>query len=286
MTLATRHKTALARLAVEPVIAARRLAGRGPELETTRRGIRWHLDLREGIDFAIWLLGAFEPGTRRAYTRMIEPGDVVVDIGANVGAHTLQFATLVGDAGRVIAFEPTAFAFRKLEANLALNPDLAQRVTAVQAALVGAPGESLPAQLYSSWPLGSSGDLHPKHRGEARGTEGARAATLDELLREAAVERVDLLKIDVDGHECDVLRGAGETLRAHSPPILLELAPYIFEDAGSSVGELTGLIDEAGYALFEFRDSRALPSDPERLAGLVPDGGSINAVARRTAHAG
>jgi FkbM family methyltransferase len=281
VTLATRHKTALARLAVEPVIAARRLAGRGPELEATRRGIRWRLDLREGIDFAIWLLGAFEPGTRRTYSRMIGSGDVVVDVGANIGAHTLQFAKLVGGGGRVIALEPTKFAFAKLETNLRLNPGLAARVTAEQAALVSAPGASLPVELYASWPLGSGDQLHPKHRGKALSTEGARAATLDELLHDAGVDRVDLLKIDVDGHECEVLRGAGATLAEHGPPILLEIAPYIFEDAGSSVGELVDLLADAGYSLFTLGGSRPLPSNPQELSAQIPDGGSINAVAER-----
>lgn len=261
------------------MLTARRLAGRGPELETTRRGIRWHLDLREGIDFAIWLLGSFEPSARRAYSNMIEPGDVVVDIGANVGAHTLQFARLVGSDGRVIAIEPTAFGFEKLNANLALNPDLTGRVIAEQAALVATPEAALPARLYAGWPLAGKGDLHPKHRGRVESTEGARASTLDDLLADAEVSRIDLIKLDVDGHECDVLRGASATLTDHGPPILLEIAPYIFADAGSSVRELVEVLAASGYRLFELGGSRALPSNPAELAAQVPDGGSFNALA-------
>ena len=278
--LATRHKTALARLAAAPVVAARRLAGRGPELEVSRRGIRWRLDLREGIDFAIWLLGSFEPSTRRACERLVEPGETVVDIGANVGAHTLQLARLVGDRGRVIAVEPTGFAFGRLEENLALNPGLATRATAVQAALIGRRAAEMPTELYASWPLRGGADLHPAHRGRAHGTEGARAVTLDELVGELGVDRVELVKLDVDGYECEVLHGGQATLREHGPPIVLELAPYALAEAGASLGELCGLLSDADYELCRLDGSRPLPMAPARLAELIPAGGSINALAR------
>ena len=93
----------------------RRLVGGGPELVTSRQGLTWQLDLREGIDLSIYLLGRFEPSTVRCYTRLVNPGDVVLDVGANIGAHTLPLARLVGEAGRVIAFELTRYAFLKLQ---------------------------------------------------------------------------------------------------------------------------------------------------------------------------
>ena len=73
---------------------ARRLVGRDMRTVCDRRGVRWALDLDEGIDLSIYLLGAYEPRTLHAYTRHIRPGAVVFDIGANIGAHTLHFARL------------------------------------------------------------------------------------------------------------------------------------------------------------------------------------------------
>ena len=106
-------------------MAVRRMVGRGPLVETTRGGVRWNLDLGEGIDFAIWLRGCFEPSTLHALQRLVRPGATVLDIGANVGAHTLHLAAAVGSTGRVLAFEPVAESFRKLRTNVAANPSLA-----------------------------------------------------------------------------------------------------------------------------------------------------------------
>ena len=112
--LSTRRKITLARWAYQCVHAARALFTRDDHTIVVRGDIVWDLDLGEGIDFAIYLLGAFERSSIRAYSRLIKPGAVVIDVGANIGAHTLPFAHLVGPAGHVLAFEPTTYAFNRL----------------------------------------------------------------------------------------------------------------------------------------------------------------------------
>src|SRR2546423_1295891 len=120
--LKTSHKILIARLLNWIVTGARKLVGLGPQVTVIRQGVKWTLDLNEGIDFSIWLLGGFEPQTLRQYEKLVKPGSTVIDIGANVGAHTLPFARLVGKSGRVVAFEPTKWAIGKLKRNLELNP--------------------------------------------------------------------------------------------------------------------------------------------------------------------
>src|ERR1700751_5151651 len=119
--LTTKTKVSLARLAHSCISAGRKLAGKGDSTIVERNGIRYHLDLNEGIDFSIYLLGAFEPGTQKTLQKLAKPGDVVFDIGANIGAHPLTIAQSVGRSGKVYAFEPADFAFAKLQRNLALN---------------------------------------------------------------------------------------------------------------------------------------------------------------------
>jgi len=97
----TKTKVLIAKMLSSAILAVR--GGRDRSVEATRRGIRYRLDLKEGIDLAIYL-GVYENSTVRAYRKLIRRGDWVLDIGANIGAHTLQFADLVGDGGRVIAF--------------------------------------------------------------------------------------------------------------------------------------------------------------------------------------
>jgi hypothetical protein len=98
-------------------------ARRNPIVLCRRGGTRWKLDLREGIDFSILLLGVFEQSVVAAYRRLIPPGSVVIDIGANIGAHTLRLAGCVGAAGRVVAVEATRYAFERLaeQVKLTLN---------------------------------------------------------------------------------------------------------------------------------------------------------------------
>jgi tRNA G37 N-methylase Trm5 len=125
--LTTKTKISLAGVAYSVVSSGRRLFGKTDSVLVERGGVRYDLDLREGIDFSIYLLGAFEPETRRALKGAVKPDYVVFDVGANVGAHTLTLARCVGKSGKVYAFEPSDFAFAKLRRNLSLNPELEAR---------------------------------------------------------------------------------------------------------------------------------------------------------------
>ena len=111
--LNTRQKIAIAGLISGIVRTTRTLVGKA-DVGVFRRGdIVWELDLSEGIDFAIYLRGGFEPETLREYRRIVRAGFVALDIGANIGSHTLPLAQLVGPSGRVYSFEPTDYAFAK-----------------------------------------------------------------------------------------------------------------------------------------------------------------------------
>lgn len=277
--LTTKTKIALARFAQRPVMWGRRLRGAGATATVRRRGITWALDLNEGIDFSIYLLGAFEPETVRAYEAIVRPGMTVLDIGANVGAHTLHFARLVGDEGRVIAVEPTDWAIAKLQANLALNPELERRVTPVQAFLVDRADRAVAAEVPASWPLDGR-DVHPRLRGRAMAAAGAVATTLDDWLATAKIARVDFMKMDVDGHECGVLAGAAGMLSRDRPTILMELSPYILEERGGSLDGVLNPLEAVGYRLFALGDGAPLPQDRAALARAIPVGAGINAIAR------
>jgi hypothetical protein len=95
--LSTREKIAIARVLNLAIVGARRVAGRTPHVSVRRRQVRWVLDLNEGIDLAIYL-GLYQRVPRRA-VRWIAPGALVLDIGANIGAHSLPLAHAVGPDG-------------------------------------------------------------------------------------------------------------------------------------------------------------------------------------------
>ena len=278
--LTTRQKIALARAVQTPVVAARNLATLGPVTTVRRRGVNWTLDLREGIDFSIWLLGAFELATMRAYKRIVRPGDIVLDIGANIGAHVLHLARAVGAKGKVWAIGPTDYAIGKLRANIALNPALATRIACCQLMLVEQADRYQVRPLHSSWPLTGEAGLHERHGGRLMSAENARAVTLDSFILEFGIERVDFIKLDIDGYECGMLRGARETLKTLRPVILLELSPHQLDESGGSLEELIDLLGTAGYTLQNLASRAPLPMSGSELRSLIPHGAGHNAMAR------
>jgi FkbM family methyltransferase len=279
MILSTRAKIALARSAQRVVMAGLRLGGKGPVIVARRGGVNWRLDLREGIDFAICVLGAFEPGTVAAYRRMIKPGATVLDIGANIGAHTLPLARTVGPSGRVVAVEPTRYAFERLTDQLSLNPDLAPRVTTRQAMLMASQSTELVDAIPSSWPLSTPEGAHEHHLGVSKSTAGAAVTTADALVAELKLASVDFIKLDVDGYELEVLRGARGILNDHGPTILFEHSPYTLAEKGYEPNDMIALLRDAGYRFSDlhgraFGDGKDVPE--------VPVGAGINVIAARS----
>jgi FkbM family methyltransferase len=275
--LSTKQKILIARSAAGLVRMVRGVLGAGNNADVRRDGLNWRLDLSEGIDFAIYLLGAFERNTQKQYGQILKAGDVALDIGANIGAHTLPIARCVGPAGQVHAFEPTVYAFAKLEANIARNPALGERITAGQTLLSDGSEKAPPAAIASSWPLDGGSGGHPLHGGHEKPTAGAEAQTLDSYVAEAGLERVDFIKLDVDGNECQVLRGGLETLRRFHPPIILELAPYVFSSGENSFAAFIELLRSAGYILVRSPGGAALALDATALSNAIPEGASVNA---------
>ncbi|MBR1120221.1 FkbM family methyltransferase [Bradyrhizobium lablabi] len=276
----TSHKIGAARLIYHVAHAGRSLLGRTDRETVVRDGITYDLDLSQGIDFAIYLANVYERQTRAALRRLVSPGSLVLDIGANIGAHTLPLARQVGPKGRVLAFEPTDFAFRKLSRNLELNPDLASRVTAHHCFLTATDSDQVPAAIYSSWPLEHQAGLHAKHLGREMRTEAAKARSVDSVLAELGGRPVQLVKLDVDGFECDVLRGARNMLSTMRPVFVMEIAPYVLVERGASLDEMLSFFVPNGYKFYDERTEQPLPSTAPELLRMIGDGAGINAIAR------
>jgi FkbM family methyltransferase len=276
----TTHKIAVARAIHHAIHAGRLLLGQSDRTVVARDGITYDLDLAQGIDFAIFLGNIYERQTKSALRKLVSPGSLVLDIGANIGAHTLHLAQLVGPGGRVMAFEPTDFAFRKLGRNLELNPSLAARVDAHHCFLAASDGANVPEAIYSSWPLAKQSGLHAKHLGREMLTEQAQSRSLDSVLNENGDRKVHLVKLDVDGFECDVLAGATAMLREVRPVFVMELAPYVLEERGASLDQLLSYFLPNGYVFYHEQTQKPLPSSARELQRMIAIGAGINAIAR------
>jgi len=150
--------------------------------------------------------------------RILSPGMTFVDAGACYGLYTLAASKIVGESGRVIAFEPAIRAFRVLQKNVALN-SLAN-VLVFPMALTANPGKAL---LYHHPNVGC--DSLGRDHSFTETAEEIATESLDNVLRKISVGHVDVIKMDVQGAEELVLRGAMEILTSSHPAIIFEVYP-------------------------------------------------------------
>ncbi len=254
--------------------------GRNDIVEVVRSNLRWELDIREGIDLSIYIFGSFERSTVKTYRELLKPGHVVLDIGANIGAHTLIMADIVGPNGSVIAFEPTDYAYHKLIKNIELNSKLKNNINPQQIMLTNDNESIVDELIYSSWPVdGNKNKLHPIHKGEYKTTSSAIACTLDSFLKSINVNKVDFVKIDVDGYEYDIFCGAEHILSSMKPILCFELAPHVIKERGKSVEMLINKITSYGYQLYRESNYKKLPNNVNILKNFVDEESSINIIA-------
>jgi FkbM family methyltransferase len=211
-----------------------------PNQIVTRSGIKYSVDLRQVVDFGTFL-GGWEKNTLDFLRKTLKQGDVVVEVGANVGAHTLYIAKLIGPMGHVYAFEPTSFALNKLQKNISLNPDLAN--ITVRSDLVTDNDKSVPnMSINSSWTL--SGERSPSI------IRDFSVISIDSFVRENNINRLDLVKIDVDGYDFKVLRGASDAISNLRPIIFCELCEYTLRAQGDSIKDIFTMIESLGYSAY------------------------------------
>src|SRR5947209_14126827 len=186
---------------------------------TILHGVGKGLRFNPGRANAGFLFGTSELAVQYALSVLAKPGMVMYDIGANVGFLTVITARLVGQQGRVIAFEPLSTNFVQIQHNAVLNGFT--QVTARCEALSSTDGKAtLQVSADPTWcKLVGVGSTVAQKVGEIEVT----VSRLDTVLHEADLPLPDLIKIDVEGAEVDVLDGAAETLHKSRPILLIEL---------------------------------------------------------------
>ena len=232
---------------------------RGEEVIRNIEGITYELNLDEGIDGSLYFDGYYERSTTRFLTAFVNDGMTVFEVGANVGSHTLLMGRLVG-SGRVYAFEPTTYAFRKLHRNLELNTFV--NVCAERIALSDQPGERLICGLTDRSNLPFKASWRRRGKPATENTKDViRFDTLDNYVAHHKVARIDLLKIDVDGYEARVIRGGLATLRRDHPLLCIELAQSTLDRLGDDLQALLRTLREAGYAVYHLDSLKELSDD-------------------------
>jgi FkbM family methyltransferase len=179
-----------------------------------------------------------EAGPIRMLRPWVRPQTFVIDVGANIGFFTRRFATWVSGGGKVIAVEPEAVNYTRLQHAIAAA-GLTDVVETIQAAVAERTGEGIL-------------EINPGHPGDHRlGTRGVPVAmtTIDDLLAARGWPEVSLIKIDVQGAEARVLAGARQTLERSRPALFLEVDDQNLRRYGSSAGELLTSATAQGYTI-------------------------------------
>src|SRR4029079_4118627 len=236
-----------------------------PRVRARRRGLRLDLDLRDNLQRTLYFTGTYEPGLLALIESELRPGDVMVDVRAHVGVHALTAARplrelgrggrvggpgvppprrvrALGGGGRVVAFEPTEDSSAAVRA-AAVRNDLPVEV--VRAALGEAEGtiELRGDPRYGTFDAGVRSQF-----GDGEVIATAPLLTFDGWAAGAGLDRLDLVKIDIEGAEILALRGMRETLRRLRPRVLtIEVKDVVMARGPGDEAALHALLAGCGY---------------------------------------
>jgi FkbM family methyltransferase len=190
----------------------------------------------------------FEYNERLLTSRLLRPGDIYVDIGANIGLFTLLAADRVGTAGKVFAFEPVSRTYRRLVENIGLNGF--RHVFPRRLAISDSSGELIITASGGGFDAWSS--FGRPYMGEEETREAVPSTSWDDFAAEQdLIGKVTMMKLDVEGWESRVVLGARTTLsRDDAPTLYVEFTEQAAVNAGSSCRELHQILISCGYELF------------------------------------
>lgn len=224
-----------------------------------------------GLGLMLRTHGNYESILTRFLQDNIHPGDIVVDVGANVGYFTKLMTKLVGKRGEVIGFEPSEINWKYLKKNVSRNPNLMIEKIALS---------------------DKEGELHFAEDSANPGENGLRAkgktvvptTTLTSWVKAHKMNRVNLIKIDVEGAEVMVLQGAKDFLRKQKKLIVaIECNPGALSELGFTTSDLIKSLKACGLTIIEVIDERMKATStytPKQLEVMLSQSAYVTLVAR------
>ena len=201
-------------------------------------------DTRSFLEWWVYAYGGYATGSMQLLRRLVHPGSVVLDVGANIGLFTLPLARAAGETGVVHAFEPHPRLRARLVGNVALN---SLRNVTVSGLALGS--RRCQATLWGSTTANQGrGSLQPGPGLDEEFT--CQVDTLDWYVEAAALPRIDVIKIDTEGAELSVLVGGGAALQTFKPVLYLEAAPELLAKFGATEGDVADFLRGLGYQLW------------------------------------
>lgn len=232
------------------------------------------------VSRVVYLTGLYEPNEFLWLDGFLKPGMAAIDVGANQGLYTLFIAHRIGPAGRVLALEPSRRELTRLAGHVRLNR--LRNVTCLPVAAGAAPGEGTlrVAAEYNAGHNTLGAFAYPTT--EALRTETVAVETIDSVCARQQVDRVDFMKLDIEGAEFAALQGARKIIDDHRPAMLVELTDDALAHQGATRHDVVSFLVERGYAILAFDDGtltwrpaaesvrHAAPHTSENVIALPP----------------
>lgn len=228
-----------------------------------------------GAGASIYYQGSSEPEVARTIQKLLEPGMVFIDVGAHIGEYSLLASPLVGSLGSVHAFEPNPHVCKFLEMNIRTNK--LKNVKLYQLAVSEKKG-STTFQVYDEPSIGSISKLNDPHTNKTKESIVVSTVRLDNILHD---NKVDLIKVDVEGAELFVMRGAEALLRLPdevAPVIVFEVEPANYACFDYTPEDLFVLLRSFGYEVYSIKDDGKI----ERFDGIYDETKIKNALASKS----
>ena len=203
-------------------------------------GIKYKLNTGDHVMRQIYLKGVYESNTFGPLSKLIKPTDTFVDVGANIGAYSVGLSQFI-KKGRIISFEPNPGALKYLEKNIELNN--IENITVVKRGLSNTPEK---VTLYT--PSLTTASIN-KHQ-DSDQKEVIELITLDNYCEENGINNIDILKIDIEGHEIKCLKGALEIIAKSKDMILIMEIDDNCLNVGKSKEETFEFIQNLGFEAF------------------------------------
>jgi len=205
-----------------------------------RDEIWYELDLSEYMEWVIYY--GLNVENRSDLYCLVKRDMVLFDVGSNIGETLLNFAKLTGDNGKVYGFEPVPYSFNKCSNNILLN-----RFNNVSVSQIALSNKEETLFFHETNNNNSGGVFMNKNN--TPGSYKVEGITLDAYVERIGITHLDLIKVDVEGFETNVLKGASETCRKFRPNLFVEVDDVNLKNQGSSAIELIALITSYGYQI-------------------------------------
>ncbi|MBY9007039.1 MAG: FkbM family methyltransferase [Candidatus Lokiarchaeota archaeon] len=232
---------------------------KGETIWPTVYGFNFFLNFKNKniIEQGIYRYGAYEAGIINVIRNYLKPGDTFMDIGSNIGIISLAASQIVGDNGHIYSFEPEPDTFFFFKKNISLNN--IKNITAFKHGL-GSIKET--KNIYYHEEYGNSTFIKLENNKNKPIEKKVFIDTLDNVIKDNNIKRIKMIKIDVEGWEFEVLKGAERLLKSKNAPIIsIEYFEGINAEGGLPINFVNYISSINNYKIYKLKKSKEFISD-------------------------